>query len=552
MVRLNATCAGSARHGRLHAVGVNWLPGRWGTSEHAESLDPRTRAFARRYLGDPVTAPTAAIGTLQPSRVTQEHLERLFGSIPASRSDDERARYARGMSYLDFVAWRTDEPRDAPDAVLFPEDHDEALSILQVCSREGIAVVPVGGATSVTGAITADWRSAAAVVISTRHLDRILDIDVESGIAHVQSGATGPRVEAQLASVGWTLGHFPQSWERATIGGFIAARSSGQSSSGYGRIEDMLLGARVATPIGTWDVGGFPAASTGPDLRHLVLGSEGTLGVVTSAHLRLRKRPLIREYAAAVMPGEFERAADALRLIAQSPMRPTVIRASDAAETEALLTMSMPDGLLGSAFGTYLSLRSTLPGSLIIVGWEGMRADHVAAARSHTRELLEGAIWMGSRPGRSWERGRFHGPHLRDALMDEGYLVETFETITQWSNIPALHESVRQAAMAALGERSYVMAHISHTYDTGASLYFTVLAGGWADPQEAASRWRKAKEQITRAIVTGGGAVSHHHGVGRDHRAWLPEQVGPVGMSVLNAVKSAIDPNCVMNPGAML
>lgn len=533
-------------------MGAYWMPGRWGTVTGSEALDPRTRAFARRYLGDPVPAPGAVLGTVRPSRLNEAELRRLFPSTRASLDDDERARCARGMSYVDFLSWRTNEVRDAPDAVLFPTDHDEVVSILQVCSREGIAVVPVGGGTSVTGAITGDWRSAAAVVISTRHLDRILDIDVESGIAQVEAGATGPLVESQLARVGWTLGHFPQSWERASIGGFIAARSSGQSSSGYGRIEDMLLGARVATPIGTWDVGGFPAASTGPDLRHLVLGSEGTLGVVTSAHLRLRKRPIIREFAAAVMPGGFEQAAHALRRIAQSPMRPTVIRASDNAETEALLTMSMPGGLLGSIFGRYLSLRAALPGSLIIVGWEGMRADQVAVARSHTHELLEGAIWLGGRPGRSWERGRFHGPYLRDALMDEGYLVETFETITQWSNVQPLHESVRHAATAALGEHSYVMAHISHSYDTGASLYFTVLAGGWVDPQESASRWQTAKQQITSAIVTGGGAVSHHHGVGRDHRAWLPEHVGPVGMSVLSAVKSAIDPNGVMNPGALL
>lgn len=529
-----------------------WLPGRWGPSTVSETLDPRTRAFARRVLGDPVTAPAPVADIVRASRFTAEDVERLFPSISADLGDRDRASFARGMSYLDFVAWRTHDTVDAPDAVLFPRDHDEVLSILRVCSREGIAVIPIGGGTSVTGAITADWQAAPSIAVSMRHLDRILNVDLESGIAHVQSGATGPQVEAHLAGEGWTLGHFPQSWERASIGGFIAARSSGQSSSGYGRIEDMLLGARVATPMGTWDVGGFPAASSGPDLRHLVLGSEGTLGIVTSAHLRLRRRPIIREYAAAVMPGGFEQAAHALRLIAQSPMRPSVIRASDNAETDALLTMSMPGGLLGSALGKYLALRSALPGSLIIVGWEGTRADQVAAARSLTREKLEGAVWLGHRPGRSWERGRFHGPYLRDALMDEGYLVETFETVTTWSNLQDLHASVSHTAKAALGDRSYVMAHVSHTYDTGASLYFTVLAGGWSDPTESASRWRDAKEQITSAIIEGGGAVSHHHGVGRDHRDWLPEQLGPVGMSALGAVKQTIDPNGVMNPGALL
>lgn len=529
-----------------------WQPGRWGAPHEPERLDPRTVAFARRVLGEPAPAPQPAMRVPRPSRVSEGDLERLFPAVSWSVDDAERARYSRGMSYLDFLAWRSDAEIDAPDAVLYPRDHEQVLSILQACSHEGVMVVPIGGGTSVTGAITSDWQAAVSIALSSRHLDRIFDIDVESGVAHVGSGVTGPQLESHLAPTGWTLGHFPQSWEHASIGGFIAARSSGQSSSGYGRIEDMLLGARIATPVGTWDVGGFPAASSGPDLRHLVLGSEGTLGVVTSAHVRLRPRPTICEYAAAVMPGDFERAIEALRHLAQSPMRPTVVRASDIAETDALLTMSRPRGALGAGFSAYLKLRSALPGSLVIVGWEGTRSSDVAAARAHTREVLDGAVWLGSRPGRSWERGRFHGPYLRDALMDEGYLVETFETVTRWADLSSLHRTVQTAAQFALGDCSYVMAHISHSYDTGASLYFTVLAGGWSDPKESATRWRVAKEQITAAIVAGGGAVSHHHGVGRDHRAWLPGQVGSIGMDVLRSVKSAVDPRGVMNPGVLL
>lgn len=531
---------------------ASWQPGRWGAQHESESLDARTRVFAQQVLGDPQVAPRPTIQPVRASRLSHADLERLFTGVAGSVDDSERARYSRGMSYLDFLAWRSGEVLDAPDAVMFPDDHDQVLSILQTCSREGVVVVPIGGGTSVTGAITHDGWEARSIAISTRQLNRIFDIDGVSGIAHVGSGVTGPQVESHLAETGWTLGHFPQSWERASIGGFIAARSSGQSSSGYGRIEDMLLGARVATPVGTWDVGGFPAASSGPDLRHLILGSEGTLGVVTSAQLRLRPRSTIREYAAAVIPGEFEQAVEAMRHLAQSSMRPTVVRASDTAETDALLTMSMPRGALGKAFSAYLKIRSALPGSLLILGWEGTGASDVAAARAHAREVLAGAVWLGDRPGRSWERGRFRGPYLRDALMDEGYLVETFETVTRWSNVVSLHQAVQQAARRALGERSYVMAHISHSYDTGASLYFTVLAGGWSDPIESASRWREAKVHITNAIVAGGGAVSHHHGVGRDHRAWLPEQVGAIGMDVLQSVKTALDPGGIMNPGALL
>ena len=528
-------------------------PGRWGPSGHEPhvGLDPRTRAFAREHLGEPSRAPIPHARTLTPSRFTSAELARLFPGLDVVVDDPVRARYARGMSYPDMLEWRSaGEPMSAPDAIVFPHTHDHAVEVLRTCSFEGIVVVPVGGATSVTGAITPSVP-ARSVVVSTKSLDRVVDIDTESGVAHVESGITGPAIEPQLAESGWTLGHFPQSWERASIGGYIAARSSGQASGGYGRIEDMLLGARVATPVGTWDVGGFPATSSGPDLRHLVLGSEGTLGVITSAHLRLRRRPGIRHYAGVVVPGPFVRAISAVRELTRSPLRPTVLRASDEPETAALMAMSRRPGLLGAAVDGYLRVRGGVPGSLVILGWEGDSPDVVAAAREFARGVLRDSIWLGSVPGRSWERGRFHGPYLRDDLMDEGYLVETFETVTSWSALATLHESVRAAAHQAVGPRSYVMAHISHTYDTGASVYFTVLAAGWSRPEDAARRWREAKSRITDAIVAAGGAVSHHHGVGRDHRDWLPQQIGPIGMDVLHAVKRAVDPNGVMNPGAV-
>ncbi len=532
-------------------------PGRWGEASHV--LDARTRAFAREQLGEPVGMQPPSMRDVQPSQLTERQCGELFPGVTVGLTDTERARHARGMSYVDLLAWRDDAgPMSAPDAVIFPRMHEQAQAALEVCSREGIAVVPVGGGTSVTGGITVEDtapRSAPrsrVVVVSTELLDEVYMVDEVSGIADVGAGVTGPQVEAAVASSGWTLGHFPQSWERASVGGFIAARSSGQASGGYGRIEDMLLSARLATPVGTWDVGGYPASSSGPDLRHVVLGSEGTLGVITSARLRLTRRPTIKEYAAVVIPGEFSHATGVLRELTRSSLRPTVLRASDSFETAALLSMSLPTGPVGWFFSRYLRARGATPGSLIVLGWEGTDRAQVAGARAFARERLQGAVWLGSRPGKSWERGRFHGPYLRDGLMDEGYLVETFETVTTWANLEALHASVRSAAVSALGPNSYVMAHISHTYSTGASLYFTVLAGGWSDPTTSSRRWQQAKAVITDAITSSGGAVSHHHGVGRDHRPWLPDQIGPIGMRVLRGIKAAVDPNGVMNPGALL
>lgn len=315
----------------------------------------------------------------------------------------------------------------------------------------------------------------------------------------------------------------------------------------------MLVSARVATPRGTWQVGGYPAASQGPDLRHLVLGSEGTLGIVTSAELRVRRAPRLRQYSAAIVPGGFDGGISVMQALTRSPLRPTILRVSDPAETAALLTMSAPAGLAGKAFEAYLRMRKATEGNLVILGWETSDVSTLRAARAFAGDALSeaGAVRLGSGPGRSWERGRFHGPYLRDALMDQGYLVETMETITRWSNVQRLHDQVAGVARECLGERSYVMAHLSHSYETGASVYFTVLAGGWGEPVEAAQRWRAAKGDITAAIIDAGGALSHHHGVGRDHAPWLAGQVGPIGMDVLRGVRASVDPQHVMNPGVM-
>lgn len=528
--------------------------GRWGAADaDREGLDPRTRAFAETHLGPPQSAPEPHLREVPPSALSESQTSSLFSGVRVDSSSQTRLRYCRGMSYTDLLTWRADGVvPGVPDAVAFPENHDQVQQLVQSCSREGIVVVPVGGGTSVTGGLTPKAGERPVLAVSLSGMDRLLALDEDCGIAEVQAGMTGPQLEAALD--GWTLGHFPQSWERASIGGYIAARSSGQSSGGYGRIEDMLISARVATPTGTWQVGGYPAASQGPDLRHLVLGSEGTLGIVTSAELRVRRAPRLREFAAAIVPGGFAGGIALMQALTRSPLRPTILRVSDPAETAALLTMSAPAGLAGKAFDAYLRLRRATEGNLVILGWEASDASTLRAARAFAGDALSeaGAVRLGAGPGRSWERGRFHGPYLRDALMDQGYLVETMETITRWSNVERLHARVAGAARECLGERSYVMAHLSHSYDAGASVYFTVLAGGWNTPDSAAKRWRTAKAAITEAIISAGGALSHHHGVGRDHARWLPEQLGVIGVDVLRSIRATVDPRNVMNPGALL
>ena len=397
------------------------------------------------------------------------------------------------MSYLNLMSWRAGGS-SAADAVLFPTSHDHVLEVLAACSAQGIAVVPVGGGTSVTGGVdTPDLDT--VVVCCWIACPRCRTWTPSPGSSPFRP-VRRAQLESYLNERGWTLGHFPQSFERATIGGYIAT-FIGPILERDGRIENLLVGAEVATPVGTLSVGGYPASATSPDLRHVVVGSEGALGIVTSADLRVRAFPTFREYSAAIVPGDFPATANVVRALTRSPLRPTIVRASDEAETKALLTMSRPDGVLGGAFSMYVRMRRALPGSLIIFGWESESASTLAAMRAFARETLAdaGAVSIGGRPGRSWVASRFLGPYQRDAMMD----ADTwwgFETVVVWSAIDT-PTRLRRLFARRYRRRQLRRAHISHTYEVGASLYFTVLAGAARDPRASMDRWRSA---------------GHHHG----------------------------------------
>jgi alkyldihydroxyacetonephosphate synthase len=380
-------------------------------------------------------------------------------------------------------------------------------------------------------------------------MDALLDVDELSQTATFQPGIRTPAAEAALAAHGLTLGHLPQSFERATLGGYVVTRSAGQASSGYGRIDDLLVGVTMVTPIGTLSLPALPGSAAGPDLRRLVLGSEGTLGVVTELTLRVRRRPAERRYEGWIVP-TWDAGVAALRELAQDDALPTIARLSDPMETRVSLAMSGSGRLTRRLLSSYLSLRRASGGCLVITGFEGSAAQ-VRHRRDGVERVLRraGAVSLGARAGRSWEHGRFAGPYLRDSLLDEGVLVETLETAALWSRLPALYDGVRAALTQSLG-RALVGCHISHVYPTGASLYFTVLAA--ATPGAERAQWARAKEAANRAIVTAGGTITHHHAVGTAHREHLRAEVGEVGLAALRAVKDRLDPAGVLNPGKLL
>jgi len=518
----------------------------WGDPLEQSDLPEKITALLSAALGttDPVPRIDRDAVRLRPSRLTDEQLAALtdvVGPDHLSTADADRLLRAGGKSTPDLLARRDPGVQDAPDAVVSPGDEFEIAELLEMCARRSVAIVPFGGGTSVVGGLDPEPGAHSAVIsLDMRRFDWINELDETSQIAEFGAGVTGPRAEVLLSQAGFSLGHFPQSFEYATLGGFAATRSSGQASAGHGRFDDMVTGIRMITPAGTLDLGRAPASAAGPDLRELVLGSEGVFGVITAVRVRVHPTPetvLHRAWAF----DDFAAGAAALRAVAQTGTSPTVIRLSDEVETGINLATT-------DAIGD----EQVTAGCLAVTTFEGPTAVAEAHAGLTAAALTAaGGRDLGEAPAKAWRAGRFSAPYLRDGLLSAGALVETLETATVWSNVDALKAAVTAALTESLGAPALVMCHISHIYPTGCSLYFTVVAGpdGAGDP---AAQWGRAKDAATTAICDHGGTITHHHAVGADHRPWLTREVGQVGVRMLRAVKEALDPAGIMNPGALI
>jgi alkyldihydroxyacetonephosphate synthase len=526
---------------------MHWA--RWGDPAEAHPLSEAARGLVELAFGPAAEQPTTALSDvrLPASRLSDDlltGLRALVGEDHVRVDHETRVRHTRGRSTTDLLRMRQGDAADAPDAVVLPAGHEEVAAVVTWCSEHRVALVPFGGGTSVVGGLVARREGYAAVVaLDLRRLDRLLAVDPVSGTAVLEAGLLGPRAESLLAEHGLTLGHFPQSFEYASIGGFAATRSSGQASSGYGRFDQLVVGLRVATPVGDLELGSAPANAAGPDLRELVLGSEGAFGVITSVTVRVRPAPEAAVYETWRF-ASFAEGVAALRDLVQSGNAPTVLRLSD--ENETALNLAKPDEV--GAGGT--------EGCLAVTGFEGTAAA-VAARRAVVTERLTGlgGTSLGAEGGGGWAAGRFKGPYLRDAMLDVGVLVETLETATFWSNLPRLYDDVSAALTGALTPVAegaggpIVLCHVSHVYETGASLYFTVAARQVGDGLE---QWAAAKAAASDAMVAAGATITHHHAVGRDHRPWLADEIGPVGVEILRAVKERLDPRGVLNPGVLI
>jgi alkyldihydroxyacetonephosphate synthase len=456
---------------------------------------------------------------------------------------DERVRHAYGRAYRDVVRAFRGRIEHAPDVVARPRDEGEVEAVLAWAADAGAAVIPFGGGTSVVGGVEARVpdRCAGVVTLSLAQLDRVLEVDAVSGAARIQAGALGPRLEEQLAPHGLTLRHFPQSFQLSTLGGWIATRAGGHFATGETHVDDLVEAIRAITPIGAWASRRLPGSGAGPSPDRLLLGSEGTLGVITEAWVRVRPRPTERA-SRAVRFADFAAGAAAVRAIVQAGLAPSNCRLVDG--REAALTFAGD----GSA-------------ALLVLGFESAGAPVVERMDAALRICREaGGAWderaEGPRGGASgaWREAFLRAPYVRDVLIAMGVLTETFETAITWERFDRFVEEVTAAARAAVhevcGADGIVTCRITHAYPDGAAPYFTVLAP--ARRGEEVAQWDAIKRAAADAVLAGGGTITHHHAIGRDHRPWYDCQRPEPFAAALRGAKAALDPRGMLNPGVLL
>jgi len=474
--------------------------------------------------------------------------ETISGSENVGKDDYSRNSHAFGKYYTDLLNIRKGEIPTPPDLVLYPRNEDEILQILQLCNKEKIAVTPRGGASSVTRGVEIPHGGISLDL--TRHLNQLISVSEVNTTVTVQAGIMGPSLEKYLNAYqeGYTCGHFPQSFEYSTVGGWIAARGAGQASTGYGKIEEMVPALKVITPTGIIETKDYPATAQAWDLNKTFIGSEGTLGVITQATLKIRKfRPQYTSYASFLFKN-FETATLAMRQIMQGGIGvPHIFRISDPEETNIAFKTKNFNNSLGDKF---LKTRGYKENSrcLMFVSIEGDK-DYTRFVKSKIRKIVKknGGFYLGAKPVKDWLKQRYSSAYLRDPLMDIGIMTDTIETAVTWENLIPLWKAVR--AYLTTRKKTIVMVHISHVYENGSNLYFTFLSP--MIKGDEINDYVTYHKGLINIICENKGSLSHHHGIGRALSPWLKQEIGIESFQLLRAIKNHLDPNGIMNPGCL-
>ena len=522
----------------------------WGDDANDFPLTDAARAFLQERIG-PAQPPKDALreqilNAVLPSRLQSSA---LFSTEVVARLD-----HARGQSLPDLLALRTGRVGPCADAVACPSTHEEAALALAAAKKLGAIVIPYGGGTSVVGHLNVPTDDRPVVNISLEKMNRLMGVDETSLLARFGAGTPGPQIESQLRMHGYLLGHFPQSYELSTLGGWVVTRSSGQQSYRYGRIENLFAAGRLLTPRGELAIGGVPASSAGPDLREALMGSEGRLGLLTEVTARIRRLPERDEFHAIFFPS-WEAGIEAVRALVQEDVALSMLRLSNPIETETQLALSGHDKLI-VWLQRYLGFRGIGSGQCMLMAGITGSAHEVRRLLRQTLAICRRfqGVSIGKSIGKGWAKNRFRGPYLRNSLWEAGYAADTAESSINWPQATRLMTAIETAAREALAsenEKVHVFTHLSHVYRQGCSIYSTFVYRSAGSYEPDMERWKKLKTRVSEAIVSTGGTISHQHGVGVDHAPYLSAEKGALGLDLIRAMARELDPDGMMNPGKL-
>lgn len=523
----------------------------WGSESTDFPLNPAAKQFLSERIGDA-------------SPLRDATLAEVVAKVPATRmpahaliqTDAEtRVRHARGQSLADWLAMRSGDFGFFPDGVAFPTNASQVQELLQFSKQQNIEVIPYGGGSSVVGHINPRESSRPVLTISLARMNKLTELDRHSQLATFGAGTAGPDVEAQLKPHGFMLGHFPQSWELSTVGGWVASRSSGQQSLRYGRIEQLFAGGRIETTEGTLEIPTIPASSAGPDIREMIMGSEGRMGIITDVKLRVTPMPEQENFYVGFLPN-WSDAIAAVRALVQQRVPLSMVRLSNEVETATQVRLATNPAVV-SVMDKFLKLRGAGSEKCMITFGVTGNKQQCASAFSQALKILKqyNVVHTGTLLGKKWQENRFKAPYLRHGLWTAGYAVDTLETACDWSRVPRMVEGVESCIKSALdgeSEKVHVFTHLSHVYAQGSSAYTTYVFRCGKNYEETLARWRKIKTAASKAIVANGGTISHQHGVGTDHAPYLEAEKTKLGMSAIRSLCDHFDPAHIMNPGKLL
>ena len=540
----------------------------WGLEGHAFSHEdkPKLAPFVRKAVGLDLDQPAEPPLDFEDLDIPDSRADRsLLDTLAEALGDDyvvtdplDRIVHTYGKSIRDLYRIRRGDIPRVPDVIVYPGDESQVEAVVQAGLTADAVIIPFGGGSNIAGSLTPPDDPRPIISLDLGRLNKLIDIDEDSGLARIQAGTLGPDLEEQLGARGWTLGHFPDSFTHSTLGGWVATRSSGMQSDKYGDIADICRGLRCVTPTGTLVLRPLPSTSTGPSVREMILGSEGRLGVITEVTVQVHRIPEQRLILGYLFPN-WSAGLAAMHEIAKSELAPSVTRVSDANESAfSFATGKKSKGVskyVTKAMMTYLERKGWNLDDLCLsfVGYEGNKS-HVARQRAAVKAIVtkHGGVVAGKGPGALYDQKKFDTPYIRDFLLDRGAMADVSETAAPWSKLADLYDRTVAAAHKAYAENGvdgWIMCHLSHSYHSGACLYFTFAFVAQSDPL---AEYDKVKRAVQQSFVDNGGTLSHHHAVGVEHSPWMSEDISPAGVRIMQGLFSAVDPAKNLNPGKIV